>query len=211
MGARRGGPSDRARKPSNLVASDTAAQALAAFHQEPGIAYHELRSIWERDDVYARYFSDHTSATHIVFCYSLGQAIAQAKAALQAIPANEQTADDKEALDFLRRRGSLYLLVAAVAGAAEVYLGRALTDTYELSFGEAVSPATSAEYWMPLVEALLPLAPTPLSSVFDNGGLRRKEVVDAGLKSFRAIVASTRRGNAPIFDEFRSRVAGFSD
>jgi hypothetical protein len=208
LGARRGGPSDRARKPSNLVASDTAAQALAAFHQEPGIAYHELRSIWERDDVYARYFSDHTTATHIVFCYSLWQSIAQTKSRLLGIPTKEQTTDDKEALDFLRRRGSLYLLVAAIAGAAEVYLGRALTDMYGLSFGESVSPACGAEYWTPLVEALLPLAPTSLSSVFDNGGLRRREIVDAGLKNFRAIVASTRKGNTAVFDEFRSRVPG---
>lgn len=70
LGARRGGQDDRARRPSNLISSDTAAQALAAFHQDPGTAYHDLRSIWEKDEVYARYFSDHTaratlsSATH---------------------------------------------------------------------------------------------------------------------------------------------------
>ena len=64
LGARRGGKEDRARRPSNLISSDTAAQALAAFHQDPGVAYHDLRSIWESDEVYARYFSDHTMLAH---------------------------------------------------------------------------------------------------------------------------------------------------
>lgn len=208
LGARRGGPDDRARKPSNLISSDTAAQAIAAFHQDPETAYHDLRSIWERDDVYSRYFSDHTSAAHVVFCYSLWRCIAQTKARLSAIPVVEQTSDDKEALDFLRRRGSLYLLLAAIAGAAEIYLGRALTDTFALSFGKKDSPAKAAEYWAPLVDALLPLAPGQLASVFDSGGLRRREVVESGLKTFRAVVASTKKGNASVFDDFRAHVQG---
>ena len=66
LGARRGGPDDRARKPSNLISSDTAAQALAAFHQDPGTAYHDLRSIWERDEVYSATFRN-TPRPHISF------------------------------------------------------------------------------------------------------------------------------------------------
>ena len=127
---------------------------------------------------------------------------------MSAIPLGEQTSDDKEALDFLRRRGSLYLLLAAIAGSAEIYLARALTNTFALSFGQNVSPAVAVDYWTPLVEALLPLAPSQLASVFDSGGLRRKEVVEAGLKTFRAVVASTKKGNAAVFDEFRAHVPG---
>jgi hypothetical protein len=208
LGARRGGPEDRARKPSNLISSDTVAQALAAFHQDPGTAYHDLRGIWERDDIYSRYFSERTSATHIVFCYSLWRSVAETKTRLSSIPDDEQTSDDREALDFLRRRGSLYLLVAAIAGSAEIYLGRALTNTFALSFGNNVSPSVGAVYWAPLVDALLPLAPAPLGSVFDSGGLRRKEVVEQGIRSFRAIVASTKKGNTAVFSDFRSYVLG---
>jgi hypothetical protein len=208
LGARRGGPEDRARKPSNLISSDTAAQALAAFHQEPGIAYHDLRSIWENNDVYARFFSDHTTAEHIVFCYSLWQCVADAKSHLTAMPSDQQTEDTRDALQFLRRRGSLYLFVAAIGVSAEIYLSRVLTDTFKLSFGRKVSPVEGSRLWAPLVEALLPLAPGQLSSVFDDGGLRRKDVVDAALKSYRAVVASTRKGNAVVFEEFRKHVIG---
>ncbi|MER5390820.1 AIPR family protein [Saccharopolyspora sp. NPDC002686] len=206
LGARRGGPEDRARRPSNLISSDTAAQALAAFHQDPGTAYHDLRSIWERDEVYARYFSEHTTAAHIVFCYSLWRSVAEKKAELSAKTVDEQTSDDREALDFLRRRGSLHLLVAAIAGAAEIYLDRALTDTFSLKFRDDVSPAKGNQCWRPLIEALLPFAPYSLGEVLYNGGLRGKELVDNGLRAFRAAVASTKRANAKVFAEFSSHV-----
>jgi hypothetical protein len=206
LGARRGGQDDRARRPSNLISSDTAAQALAAFHQDPSTAYHDLRSIWENDEVYARYFSEHTSAGHIVFCYSLWRRVAETKTTLAATYEGALTSDDKNALDFLRKRGSLHLLVAAIAGSAEIYLGHVLTDTFSLSFGRGVSPAVASEYWEPLVEALLPFAPSQLGPVFDNGGLRRKETVASGLNNFRAIVASTKRANSIVFDEFRAYV-----
>ncbi|PSL57129.1 AIPR protein [Saccharothrix carnea] len=208
LGARRGGPDDRARRPSNLIPSDTAAQALAAFHQDPGTAYHDLRSIWESDEVYSRYFSEHTSATHLVFCYSLWRAVAEAKAALTAMSEESLTSDDKEMLEYLRKRGSLHLLVAAVAAAAESFLGRAIADSFKLSFSLNVSPTTAVTYWAPLVDALLPFAPLQLGTVFENGGLRRRDNVSAAISSFRAIVNSTRRANAQTFEEFRLRVSG---
>lgn len=208
LGARRGGAEDRARRPSNLISSDTAAQAIAAFHQDPAIAYHELRSIWEKDEIYARYFSDQTKATHIVFCYSLWRRVVETKAELTAVEGERRTAEQDEALDFLRKRGSLHLLVAAIAGSAEVYLDRKIMDSFDLSFGDSVSPSAAAEYWMPLVDALLPFAPGNLGSVFDSGGLRRKEEVMHAIKSFRAVVSSTKRANSEIFNEFRARVMG---
>jgi hypothetical protein len=75
FGARRGGQQDRARRPSNLMSSDTVAQSLAAFHGQPGVAYHQLRTIWENDQTYSDYFSESTTAAHIVFAYSLLTAI----------------------------------------------------------------------------------------------------------------------------------------
>jgi hypothetical protein len=152
-----------------LISSDTAAQALAAAHQDPDIAYHDLRSIWESDEVYARYFSDHTSAAHIVLAYSLLRAIQEIKFELAGKRKDERTKDDSEILEYLRRRGSSFLLASAVSGCAEIYLGRAIADSFKLSFGATTSPAVAVEYWKPLVEALLPFAPGSLDPVFDNG------------------------------------------
>lgn len=206
LGARRGGPDDRARRPSNLVPSDTSAQALAAFHQDPGVAYHDLRSIWENDQVYSRYFGDHTTAQHIVFCYSLWRAVAAAKSSLTYVDAAELTSYDEDALNYLRKRGSLHLLVAGIANNIEVYLGRAVPDRFALSFGTQVSPDAAAELWQPLVEALLPFAPDLLGPAFGSGGLRRKENVTSHIGKFSAAVVSTRRANAAVFEEFRSKV-----
>lgn len=211
LGARRGGPDDRARRPSNLISSDTAAQALAAFHQDPATAYHDLRNIWESDEVYARYFGDHTSAEHIVFCYSLWRRVTETKAELRSLPEEQQTNYDKEALEYLQERGSLHLLVAAIAGAAEVYLGRPLNDSFALSFDNVTSPAVATTYWSPLVEALIPFAAGQLGIVFEKGGgLRRKEVVTSAISAFRAVALSTRRANANVFDEFSKRVLSSS-
>ena len=206
LGARRGGKEDRARRPSNLISSDTAAQALAAAHQDPDIAYHDLRSIWESDEVYARYFSDHTSAAHIVLAYTLLRAIQQIKFELAGKQNDERTKDESEILEYLRRRGSSFLLASAVSGCAEICLGRAIADSFKLSFGATTSPAVAVEYWKPLVEALLPFAPGSLDPVFDNGGLRRKETVKGAMDRFRALVSSTKKANAGIFEDFRMHV-----
>jgi hypothetical protein len=157
--------------------------------------------------VYARYFSEYTTARHVVFCYSLWRAITEIKAALRAKAEESLTSDDKDVLAYLRKRGSLHLLVAAVAGSAEVYLGRALTSTLSLSFKAGVSPTNAIKYWAPLVDALLPFAPGQLGPVFENGGLRRKDSVSLGISNFRAVVASTERANSAVFEEFRSVVS----
>jgi hypothetical protein len=64
----------------------------------------------------------------------------------------------------------------------------------------------AVEYWKPLVEALLPFAPGSLDPVFDNGGLRRKETVKGAMDRFRALVSSTKKANAGIFQAFRMHV-----
>ena len=206
LGARRGGQGDRARRPSNLIPSDTVAQALAAFHQDPAVAYHDLRGIWERDDVYSQYFSEHTTASHIVYCYSLLRTIQTVKVQLAAKPAAAQTRDERDLLDYLSRRGSSFLLASAVSSCSEIYLNRAIPDSFALSFGNGTSPSTAVDNWAPLVDALLPFAHRHLSPVFDSGGLRRKDSVSAAIDSFRSVVASTRRANADVFKSFEDRV-----
>lgn len=205
LGARRGGPEDRARRPSNLIPSDTSAQSLAAFHGDPDIAYHDLKSIWENDQVYSRYFSDHTTARHVVFCYSLWRTITDAKLNLTTLTDDERTVDDQAALDYLRKRGSLHLLVAGIANGMEIYLARPIPDSFALSFRN-VSPDTAVSFWSPLVEALLPFAPDQLGPAFESGGLRRKDNVTAKIASFRSVVASTKRANSATFEAFREHV-----
>ena len=143
---------------------------------------------------------------HIVYVYSLLKAIQQIKLELSAVPEGEQTREDRSVLDFLRRRGSSFLLVSAVAACSEIYLNRAIPDLFRLSFGAPTSPAVGAEYWLPLVKTLLPFVPR-LASVFTSGGgLAGREAVKAAIEDFRQIVASTKLANASVFNEFKMHV-----
>ncbi len=209
LGARRGGSQDRARRPSNLLSSDTVAQSLAAFHGDPGTAYHELRSIWERDEVYASFFSEFTTAPHIVYAYSLMSTIQDAKTSLVAKWRQHGdaglTEDEREVLSFFRLRGSTFLLVAAMGACSEIHLAWPVPDRFKLSFGATVSPSVAMEYWSPIVEVSLPFV-NHLREAAKSGNLRRRQVVDEAINTFRSVVRSTSRANEPVFAEFRSRV-----
>jgi hypothetical protein len=140
-------------RPSNFVSSDTAAQALAAFHGEPATAYNDLRLIWDRNDLYARFFNEATTAAHIVFVFSLLRAVQEWKAGL--IDRGEELDEvQRDALSFLRKRGSTFLFVSAVAASMESVMQKKLPDLSSLSFGPTVSPGVALEYWQPLVDAL---------------------------------------------------------
>ena len=70
-GGRRGGHEDVIRRPPDLLPAETCTQALAAFHGDPEVAYHQKTEIWNSNKLYDRYFSEKTTAEHILFCYSL--------------------------------------------------------------------------------------------------------------------------------------------
>src|ERR1035437_9563683 len=194
LGARRGGQQDRARRPGNLIPSDTVAQCLAAFHGDPGNAYHNLRGIWEQDEVYSKYFSDFTSAAHIVFVYSLLSAIQAAKGALASREVVGSgpglAADEVEILSFFRQRGSQFLLMAAIGDSIEVVLGMPVPDRFALSFGSNVSPSVGTRRWGPIVEVLLPFTHALRADEL-RGSLRNQARVQESITNFRAAVRST--------------------
>src|SRR4051812_49205845 len=53
--------------------------------------YNETRRIWEENGVYSRYFSDRTSARHVVFAFSLLRALEAAKKRIADIPEADRT------------------------------------------------------------------------------------------------------------------------
>lgn len=204
LGARRGGQTDAAKKPSNYISSDTAAQALAAVHGDPGTAYNDLRLIWERDDRYALYFGDHTSATHIVFCFALLRAVQDWKASLVA-GEDILTGPEKDVLSFLRKRGASFLLVAAIASALDTIVKRAISSPYRLSFGPDTSPAAAVGYWTPIVTSLGAFA--GVLDVPDSGTvLRRYEKPTDRILAFQRAVAAVKAPLQPTFETFAVEV-----
>lgn len=198
LGPRRGGADDTPKKPSNFISSDTAAQALAAFHGDAGLAYHDLKLIWDKDDNYLKYFGDHTSATHIIFCWSLLRCVQKYKTEL----INRETmlsATDRETLTFLRKRGATFLLVAAIGGALDTLLNSAVANSYRLSFGPETSPSEAVEHWQPVVAALGSLAPD-LAEGESGAAFQRGTNLSARIAAFRRYVGAVRVGLSPVVE-----------
>ena len=205
-GGRRGGVRDAIERVKNLLSDGTVAQSLAAFHGRPNLAYNETRRIWEEDGVYASIFSDKTTARHIVFTYSLQRAIENIKRELSQLEDSKRTASQHRQLGFLRRRGSIPLLVAAIAESLETVTGRVVLDRWALTFKDNCSPGLATERWKSLVLALLPFI-NQLTTAADND-LKSSERVRDALDKFQSMVESTVESNAKIYGDYSAHIRG---
>jgi hypothetical protein len=195
-------------KAANLLPSDTVAQALAAAHGYPYIAYHERARIWLNDNYYLKFFNDDTTAEHIVWCYSLLKSIENRKTELVTREATtgDLPSDEQEALDFMRKRGSVILLTTAVASCIETILNRSIPNPFRVSFGKSVSPSQAEEYWKPIIDIAIPFAPLQLSGSLRRG-IDQSEQTKSNIKNFVAMVRATAKTNKSILDVFASRLS----
>ncbi|MGC4750048.1 AIPR family protein [Micromonospora sp. DT201] len=201
-GGRRGGVRDAIERSKNLLPDQTVAQSLAAFQGRPNLAYNETRRIWEDDGVYASVFTDRTSSRHIILTYSLQKAIEEIKREMSQLPEKDRTSLQQKHLSFLRRRGSITLLVAAIAESLETVTGRVIADRVTLEFRDNCSPSEASNRWRPLVQALLPFV-NQLSSAADND-LKSNDKVKDALEKFQSMVEATVESNEKIYMQFRS-------
>jgi hypothetical protein len=202
-GGRRGGIRDAIERPKNLLSDSTVAQALAAFHGRPNIAYNETRRIWEEDAVYASVFSERTTARHVLFTYSLQKAIEELKRELTQTD-TQKTASRQKQLTFLRRRGSISLLVAAIAECIEAIAGQAIADRWVLQFKDNCTPKIAIERWRSIVPLLLPFVPQ-LASAVDND-LKNSDKVQEAVEKFQSMVESVVESHREIYEEFASHL-----
>ena len=126
-GGRRGGASDSIKRSKYTLPSYTVGQALAAFHGDPVTAYDKKSELWTNEKNYRQIFTERTNARHIVFCYSLFDAINRQR--LELIQLSKQNPDgmtkvQTDNLDFLSRKGSNYLLVFAISQCLETIIGK---------------------------------------------------------------------------------------
>lgn len=202
LGGRRGGDKDAISRPSNVLPSDTVAQSLAAFHQNPGVAYNQKTEIWISDSLYSRYFSEQTCANHIILTYSLLRGIESKKNSLKNIPKDSLTEADREHLNFLQQRGSILLLTAAIAKCLESFLNQAIPNPFRVHFVENTSPQTAQEYWKPIIEITINFCGQLLPCVEK---LNNTQEVNQAIKNFKAFVDASKRSNNEEFQTF----AGF--
>jgi hypothetical protein len=107
-------------------------------------------------------------------------------------------------VNFFRQRGSMFLLVAAVATSIETILGKAVPDPFRLQFCDNVSPRAATDTWRSVVDISLAFV-AQLESALERN-LENRERVTEATGRFRALVEATRAANATIFDEFSARV-----
>ena len=204
-GGRRGNPDDIIRRNPDLLPAETCAQALLAFHQDPITAYNRKSKIWESDDYYSRCFNEQTTATHIVFAYSLVRAIEAIKLTLTNDLKDNGTIEEdrKEQLDFLNKRGAIFLMTTATAKCLEIILTRSLPNKFRVSFSEKVSPLEAMELWSPIIYTIIPFAPQLRPAV--NVSLNA-ETVHRVLETFTQLVRATSVGNAVTYQTFAQKV-----
>ncbi len=190
-GPRRGGSGRGARRPSDLLDSDLVAQALAAFHGFPDTAYHAKNQIWRDNAIYDRFFSDKTTAAHVVFCVGLVHGVREYKMELRWL--ESRTGLQNKIHEFFSNRGSEFLMTFAIAGCIEEILSKAIVDKWKLSFGDTVSLEVAEEYWLPVVKALANYV-DQLMPAARSGNLRDRKRVDSAASDFQSRVATGRVG-----------------
>lgn len=140
----------------------------------------------------------------MVLVFSLLRAVEDAKRRLLGIDEGDRTKSQTEQVELLRRRGSIFLLVAAIAGSIETYVNHSVPDTFALRFKENLSPQQARELWPPIVESALPFA-NQLEPALDQGLKNRERVADT-VATFGSLVEATKEANAPVYGAFAEAV-----
>lgn len=161
-----------------LFATDTVAQILIAYHDHPTNAYHNKKDIWDNDNLYKKAFDDSISKGHIVFVFSLNEAIAKVKKQYGDLfrHGNLPAVDQSKQL-FLSRPGVSLLIINAISNIMEIIAGRAIPNHYTLSFKDSVSRQRAIELWVPVITRLLTRAPL-LEPATDARLSKRKNISD---------------------------------
>jgi hypothetical protein len=206
LGGRRGGSDDAIQRVTGSnIPSDTAAQSLTAFHQNPGLAYARKGDIWESDQYYGKIFNEKTHADHILFVYALYAVIGEQKLSLLNKVRNKEaiTQTEQDMLAFFRLRGSIHLLMAAIAACMEVFLNTPVPSKFDLRFKKSVSLVDASAAWRPVVAcciafhaSLKPLLEQSIQSAD----------ISQPISQFRSLVQATRASNDKIYKTFASAV-----
>ncbi|PZF62919.1 hypothetical protein DEJ33_15040 [Curtobacterium sp. MCPF17_047] len=207
-GGRRGGSSDAIKRSRTALASYTVGQVLTAFHGDPVAAYDKKADIWVDDAMYSRIFSERTTATHILFAYSLYDALTTRLLTLRektrSADAPLTEAEAKE-LEFLSLKGAPYLLAEVIARALESILGKTIPNRFGLRFKGNVSLSDAAGLWGTVIDAVLPLS-DQLLPAFNRGRVSR-EGKEAAISAFEGLFQALQNLQPDAFKEFAKKVS----
>lgn len=206
-GGRRGGSSDAIKRSRTALASYTVGQVLTAFHGDPVAAYDKKADIWVDDAMYSKIFSERTSAAHIVFTYSLYDALTTRILVLrEKARASDPALSDAEKteLAFLSLKGAPYLLVEVIARSLETILGKTIPNRFGLKFKSSVTLADGAALWEIVINAVLPLS-EQLRGAFNRGRVTR-DGKEQAINAFEGLFRALQNIRPDAFSDFAKKV-----
>ncbi|EIV8605681.1 AIPR family protein [Vibrio vulnificus] len=137
------------------VDAHSAAQALMSWHGNPSDSYHKKMAIWDNDDLYSKAFSSTVTAGHILFVYTLLEAVNLLKDELRVKDKKGQTLqNEKEFLAFLNERGSAFLIIHGMSKIIETILETNVKAPYGISFNKNLDRQTCIDLWKDLLNKL---------------------------------------------------------
>lgn len=208
-GGRRGGFGNAIKRRPLLLPSFTVGQALAAFHNQPNIAYNKKSEIWNNDATYAEFFNEKTTGPHLVFVYSLLKAIEYEKNQLveKSRSDTELTKLEKKRLEFFRLPAAVFVYANAISMSLETILGRSINDYFALSFSYQISPKRAISFWTPIVAATAPF--TSLLANAISEGLS-KAAIQEDIQKFIQQVEVSSDNQFNVFERFSKQLRNVS-
>jgi hypothetical protein len=205
-GGRRGGSETAIARNPYLIPSDSVAQALSAFHQDPTTAYNKKSQIWISDRMYSTIFNEKITAYHIIFVYSLFLEIMEYKANMwKRFRGKEELIDtEKDSLAFLRMRGANYMLMSAISACLEVIIAKPISDRFSLRFVQDKSPFELKANWKPIIESLISFS-DQISKPTESS-LKSEAEIKACISTFKSLVTATVKSNQQIYRDFAGKI-----
>jgi hypothetical protein len=202
---RRGGYEDIIKRRPDVLPSVIAGQALAAFHGNPDVAYHQKTHMWEDGTLYSRYFKEQTKAKHILFALSLLESVEKKKMILWSKSKdNNLIGKEKDQFIFFRKRGSIFMMTSAIAACLEDILNRRIPILFDLTFKKNISRETATDIWTSIVNTASAFTEPLIEGLSD--GFKAHETVSGAIKKFQSLIHATKDANSKIYSEFAKHV-----
>ena len=158
------------------------------------------------DSTYNRFFNEKTTANHIILAYSLFKSIVNKKQELVTKNKQGQLSEyEKEQLDFLRKRGSIFLLISAIANCMEIVLDRNIANHFSLTFKNKMTPEKYVQLWKNIVDIACSFSNCLADGLSD--GFRNAKSVDDAIKTFKSLFNAIKTANAKIFFDFKDKTS----
>ncbi|QYK04742.1 AIPR family protein [Shewanella zhangzhouensis] len=166
------------------LSPETVAQILIAYHDHPNSSYHEKKDIWENDSLYKKAFDNTVTAGHLLFLYTLHEAINEVKADYGSkFRHGNLISTDESKHEFLRMPGVSFIIIHAVASIMEMILGGPIANPYTLAFRENVSRTDAIAMWKLVINQVIKRT-SRLMPATKNRLSRRQDITDA-INAFR--------------------------